>query len=72
MDSVTGSGGTKVSQCPTENRGTPCTRGWDISTERGTMGVKVRVEGTEMEIPSETIESRGSLVRWAMDDREQV
>ena len=54
-DSVIGSEGVMVCQCPTGYRGAPCTRGWDTNVERGTVGVKVRVGGTEVEIPSEAI-----------------
>ena len=34
--------------------------------------MEVRVRGTEAEKPSETAVSRGSMVRWAIADRERV
>ena len=45
MDSVTGSGVGKVCQCPTEYRGTQCTRGWDTGVQRGIEGGKVNSKG---------------------------
>ena len=48
MDLVTGSGGVWVCQSPAESRGVPGTKGWNPGIE----GAKVRVRGTETEIPS--------------------
>ena len=60
MDSVTGSGVREVCHCPTEYSGAPCTRGGSTGVERGIEGAKVRVRGTEVEIPSEETENWGS------------
>ena len=68
MDSVTGSGTGNVYQGPTEYRGAPCTRGGGTGVER----VKVRVGGTEVEIPSRVTENWGSPANWAIVDRERV
>ena len=66
MDSMTLSGVAKVCLCLTEYRGVPCTRGWDIGVERGTVGVKVRVGGIEVEISSgaQNIEAHRRAGPW--------
>ena len=47
-DSMTGS--RRVTQCPKVNRGSPCAEKWDAWGEKGAVGVKVRVRGSEVEI----------------------
>ena len=57
MDSVIGSGVGEVCQCLVEYKGAPCTKGGSTGVKRGIEGAKVRVRGTEVEIPSRATEN---------------
>ena len=63
MDSVTGSKVGKVYQCPTENKGSPYTRGWETWAERGTEGVKEKDGEIEVGIPFGAAEEKSSPAR---------
>ena len=72
IDLVTGSRSTEVRGRPGECRGSSCTLKRNAWREGEAVEAKAREGGTEMGISSKSVEARGSLVYWAMVDRERV
>ena len=72
IDSAIGSGGVNICQCPMTYWGALGDREGNPGVTRGTKGLEVGVRGTEAVITSEARVSRGSMVRWAIADRERV
>ena len=72
IDSATGSGGANVCYCPTAYWGVLGDRGGNPGVTRGTEGLEAGVGGARVETASEARVSRGSMVHWAIADRERV
>ena len=72
IDSATGSGGANVCHYPIANWGAPGNRGENPGVTRGTEGLEAGVRGARAETASEARASGGSMVRWAIADRERV
>ena len=72
IDSATGSGGANVCHCPTAYWGALGDRGGNPGVTKDIEGLEAGVRGTRAETASDARVSKGSMVRWAIADRERV